>query len=292
MKKLGGIFSALLTPFDSHGKISKEGVERLVDFNIANGIDGFYVGGSTGEGFLLTYEERKQLFKYAAKAVDGRVPMIAHVGAISTDAAMDMARRAAELGYDAVSAVAPFYYSFPLEAILQYYSDIANCSPLPMIIYNFPQSSGFTLSVDIVKKLFENEKFIGIKHTTPDTFALQQFKSLDREILVFNGFDEMLLSGLIMGADGAIGSTYNFMGKKFKKVYSDFRNGDIDSARAGQNEANEIIAEILKYGVFQCEKAILGEMGVDVGECRKPFLPLDSDGLAAVKNIASRLMNE
>ncbi|MCD7722963.1 MAG: N-acetylneuraminate lyase [Clostridiales bacterium] len=290
MEKFKGILSALLTPFGKDMQVDAAGVKQLVDFNIANGIDGFYVGGSTGEGLLLTNDERKDLFKYAIEANAGRKTMIAHVGAISTAAAIDMAKCAEELGYDAISAVAPFYYKFPLEAIMGYYNDIANSTSLPMIIYNFPASSGFTLSKDIANKLFSNEKFIGIKHTSMDMFALEQFKTLEREILVYNGFDEMMLSGLAMGADGAIGSTYNFMGKKFKQIYNDFNAGNIEKAQQGQKEANEIIAEIIKYGVFQCEKALLGEMGVSVGECRAPFLPLGDDGKAAMKKIARKIM--
>lgn len=110
--KFKGLFSALLTPFDKSGKIMFDSIKRLVDFNIENGIDGFYVGGSTGEGLLLTNEERKQVFKCVKEAAQNRVTLIAHVGTISTDAAIDMAKCAEELGYDAVSAVDRFITAF------------------------------------------------------------------------------------------------------------------------------------------------------------------------------------
>lgn len=291
-EKFKGLFSALLTPFDKNGNIMFDSIKKLVDFNIENGIDGFYVGGSTGEGLLLSYEERKQIFKCVKDAADGRVTLIAHVGTISTDAAIDMAKCAEGLGYDAVSAVAPFYYGFPLEAVLGYYNDIANSTSLPMIIYNFPNSGGFSLTRDIANELFKNEKFIGIKHTSSDMFALQRFKQLDRDIVVYNGFDETLLAGLAMGADGAIGSTYNFMGKKFKKIMNDFMQGKLAEAQKGQNEADEIISEMIKYGVFQSEKAVLTEMGIDMGECRKPFLPITDECRASMKRIAQKILSE
>ena len=139
---------------------------------------------------------------------------------------------------------------------------------------------------------FENEKFIGIKHTSGDMFTLNQFKTLDREIVVYNGFDETLLAGLSMGADGAIGSTYNFMGKKFKKIMNYFNSGEIETAKALQNEANEIICEMIKYGVFQSEKAILTEMGIDMGQCRPPFLPISDECRASMKKIAHKIMSE
>lgn len=289
MEKFKGLFSALLTPFNNNGSINKNSLKQLVDFNIENGIDGFYVGGSTGEGLMLTNEERKEVFEYAIEANDGRKTMIAHVGTLSTDAAIDMAKRAEELGYDAISAVAPYYYSFGLDAVIGYYNDIANSTELPMIIYNFPNSGGFSLTKEIANKLFENEKFIGIKHTSSDMFALQQFKQLERDIIVYNGFDETLLAGLAMGADGAIGSTYNFMGRKFKKIMKDFKEGRLAEAQKGQNEADEIICEMIKYGVFQSEKAILTEMGIEMGECRKPFLPISDECRKSMKKIAKSL---
>lgn len=292
LNKFKGLFSALLTPFHTDSSVNFEAMKKLVEFNLENGIDGFYVGGSTGEGLLLTNEERKATFKCVAEATKGRATLIAHVGTLHTDAAIDMAKYAESLGYDAISAVAPYYYGFPLESITGYYNDIANSTSLPMIVYNFPNSGKFALTKDIANEMFKNEKFIGIKHTSSDMFALQQFKQLDREIIVYNGFDEILLSGLSMGADGAIGSTYNFMGKKFKKIMNDFKAGNIEEAIKGQNDANEIITEMIKYGVFQSEKAILTEMGIDMGECRKPFLPISDECRASMKQIAEKLMNE
>ena len=292
MDKFKGLFSALLTPFNEDGSINFDSLEKLVEFNLQNGIDGFYVGGSTGEGLLLSPEERMQVFECVKKANKGRATLIAHVGTICTLDAIKMAKKAEELEYDAISAVAPYYYGFTLDAVLGYYNDIVNSTSLPMIIYNFPNSGGFSLAKDIANKLFENEKFIGIKHTSGDMFTLNQFKKLDREIVVYNGFDETLLAGLSMGADGAIGSTYNFMGKKFKKIMNCFNSGEIETAKALQNEANEIICEMIKYGVFQSEKAILTEMGIDMGQCRPPFLPISDECRASMKKIAHKIMSE
>lgn len=292
MDKFKGLFSALLTPFNEDGSINFDSLEKLVEFNLQNGIDGFYVGGSTGEGLLLSPEERMQVFECVKKANKGRATLIAHVGTICTLDAIKMAKKAEELEYDAISAVAPYYYGFTLDAVLGYYNDIVNSTSLPMIIYNFPNSGGFSLTKEIANKLFENEKFIGIKHTSGDMFTLNQFKTLDREIVVYNGFDETLLAGLSMGADGAIGSTYNFMGKKFKKIMNCFNSGKIETAKAFQNEANEIICEMIKYGVFQSEKAILTEMGIDMGQCRPPFLPISDECRASMKKIAHKIMSE
>ncbi|MDY6017377.1 MAG: N-acetylneuraminate lyase [Oscillospiraceae bacterium] len=284
---MNGIFTALLTPFNDDYTINEASLKKLVEFNLEKGVNGFYVGGSTGEGMVMSPEERKEVFRIVKEAAGDRVPMIAHCGAISTDSAIDMAKTAEALGYTAVSAVAPFYYSFPYPAIRKYYDDIVSSVSIPMVVYNFPGGNGFTFTADYAAEMFEDERFIGIKHTSADLFVLQQFKQkIKRPVTVFNGFDEMCLGGLSMGADGAIGSTYNFMADRFLKIYDEFHNGNIEKAQKIQNGANEIIAEMIKYGVFQCEKAVLTHMGIDMGPCRRPFLPISKEGFEAMKKVA------
>ena len=288
-EKFHGVFPALLTPFTEQGKVNDKAITDLVAFNVAKGVDGFYVGGSTGEGLLLTVDERKQLFAAAAKANAGRTTMIAHVGTICTEHAIELARCAQDLGYDAISAVAPYYYSFGYDAVKGYYNDIADSVDLPMILYNFPAANGFGLTKERAEDFFRNPKFIGIKHTNADLFMLQQFKSMACDPIVYNGFDEMFVAGLSMGADGGIGSTYNFMAERFIDIYDKFRAGDIAGAQARQIAVNEIISELIRYGVFAMEKQVLTEMGIDMGVCRKPFLPLSDEGKQAAKKIARTL---
>ena len=118
-----------------------------------------------------------------------------------------------------------------------------------------------------------------------DTVAEKKIEN----VTVFNGFDEMCIGGLAMGADGAIGSTYNFMADKFLKIYDEFHNGSMAKAQEIQNEANVIITEMIKYGVFQSEKAVLTHLGIDMGPCRKPFLPISKEGFDAMKKVAESL---
>ncbi|MBQ7837261.1 MAG: N-acetylneuraminate lyase [Clostridia bacterium] len=289
MREMKGIFTALLTPFKEDYTINEVSLKKLVEFNLEKGVNGFYVGGSTGEGMVMSTEERKEVFRIVKEAAGDKVPMIAHCGAISTDSAIDMAKTAESLGYDAVSAVAPFYYNFPAQAIKQYYTDIVSSVEIPMVVYNFPGGNGFTFTADYAAQMFEDKRFVGIKHTSADLFMLQQFKQKIENVTVFNGFDEMCIGGLAMGADGAIGSTYNFMADKFLKIYDEFHNGSMAKAQEIQNEANVIITEMIKYGVFQSEKAVLTHLGIDMGPCRKPFLPISKEGFDAMKKVAESL---
>ena len=274
MKNFKGIFPALLTPFDAENKINETALRALIEMNLAKGVSGFYVCGSTAEVFLLTEEERFSLYRTVKSIVGERATLIAHVGDISTGKAISYAKYAQSLGYDAISAVAPFYYKFSFAEIKKYYFDIAGSVSLPMIIYNFPGFSGVTLTAEQIGEFFADDHFIGLKHTSADTFALSRIKTDFPEKVVYNGFDEMMLGGLAMGADGGIGSTYNFMAKKFIKLLSLFRENKMAEASALQKEINFIIAALCEVGVMQGEKAILCAMGIDFGKMRAPFAEL------------------
>ena len=172
----------------------------------------------------------------------------------------------------------------------KYYYDIVDSTSLPMIIYNFPNFSGVNLSAEQVSEFFCDPRFIGIKHTSNDYFALEQFKANFPEHTVFNGFDEMLLAGLSMGADGGIGSTYNFMAEKFVDIMAAFDKGDIQSAQNIQAEANRIIKALCKVGVMEAEKEVLNQLGFDFGNARAPFSILTDEQKAFIReNITETL---
>ena len=271
LEKFGGIFPALLTPFDKDDNVNVSALGELIDMNLNKGVDGFYVNGSTAEVFLLDDEERKLIYRETAKKAGGKATLIAHVGAISTKKAIEMAKYAKECGYDAISAVAPFYYKFNFDQIKKHYFDIVDAVDLPMVVYNFPNFSGVNLSVAQVSEFLNDERFIGIKHTSNDYFALQSFKSAFPDKVIYNGFDEMFLSGLVMGADGGIGSTYNFMAEKFIKIRELFKAGKNEEALEIQKTANAIITALCQIGVMEGEKEVLCQMGLDFGHSRAPY---------------------
>lgn len=272
-RKLSGILSALVTPFDGDGRVNETAVAPLIEFELGQGIDGFYVGGSTGEAFLQSPDERTRLLRSVAAANSGRGTLIAHVGAIATEEVVAMARAAADAGYDAVSAVPPFYYDFSAAELAAHYRALAAAMPLPVIIYNFGGKVP-KLTTDVILSLLDDRRFAGVKHTSTDLYQLDRLKAHRPDAAIFNGYDEMCLAGLAMGADGAIGTTYNFMGAHFVAILQAFREGRMDRALALQRRANRVIDVLAEVGVFPGTKAILRVLGQDVGACRPPFGPL------------------
>ena len=265
-----GIFTALLTPFDKNNKINAKALEELIKFNVKMGVNGFYVTGSTGEAFLLSTEERKEVMDIVKATAPDKV-LIAHVGSVSEATAIELGEYASKLKYDMVSSVSPFYYKFSFKEIKDYYCNIADASGLPMLVYHIPAFSGVNMGMNEMSQFLNDDRFIGIKFTSNDFFTLEQAKAAFPNKLVYNGYDEMIMSGLAMGADGAIGSTYNFMADKFVKIYNLMKENKIDEAREIQNSANKIITALIKVGVMQAEKEVLNQLGFDFGICRRPF---------------------
>lgn len=270
MEKYQGIFTALLTPFDANNRVNEKELEKLVKFNIDMGAKGFYVGGSTAEAFLLSTEERKQIMDVVKTAAPDST-LIAHIGSIDERVATELALHAKKAGYDVISSVAPFYYKFSFEEIKNYYYRLADATQLPMLVYHFPAFSGVNMGINEMKQFLCDDRFIGIKYTSNDFFTMEQCKANFPDKIVYNGFDEMFLAGLSMGADGGIGSTYNFMANKFVEIKRLFEARDIKAAQAIQKEANHIITVLCQIGVMQAEKEVLNQLGFDFGVCRHPF---------------------
>lgn len=208
-KEYAGLHAALVTPYTETGEVNYRELKKLVRRLIAEGIDGFYVGGSTAETFLLTESERKGILEAVLEENNGEKLVVSHVGAISTRQAVDFAQHAEAAGADAVSAISPFYYKFTQREIEDYYLEIMAGSGLPMFVYNFPNLSGFALTKPFLERLKSSSRLAGIKFTSSDMFQLERIKARNPGLTVWNGFDEMLLSGLAAGADGGVGSTYN-----------------------------------------------------------------------------------
>ncbi len=274
MKKedLKGIFSALLTSFDEDGNINEDGVRQIVRHNIDKmKVDGLYVGGSTGENFLISTEEKKKIFKIAKDEAKNDIKLIAQVGSLNIHESIELAKYVTELGYDAISAVTPFYYKFSFEEIKDYYNTIINSVDNYLIIYSIPFLTGVNISVEQFGELFQNEKIIGVKFTAADFYLLERLRKAYPNHLIYAGFDEMMLPATVLNVDGAIGSTFNVNGMRARQIFELAQQGKIDEAFKIQNITNDLITDILGNGLYQTIKYLLQLQGVDAGYCKKPM---------------------
>ena len=291
--KLTGVVPASVAPFDSTGRVDEAAFMRLLRWNIGQGAESFFIGGRSAECFLLNFDERITLFRIASE-LKNDVFLTAHAGAISTGNAMAYAREAAALGFDAIAATPPFYYGFGSREVYAYYADIAQAAGMPVLIYNFPGNTHrpFDLNDPVTQKLFQSDFILGVKHTNQEIYQLERIKALNPKLIMMNGFDETMAAGLALGADGSIGSTFNFMFPHYKKIYDRFRAGNINGALELQVKANNIMAALCRVGLIPAIKWVLAEMGVPVGGPRKPFMPLTPEqGEMLAQVLAENLQN-
>lgn len=274
-KKLKGIMPALMTAFDTATEsISKENTAALVKKLKSAGVHGFYVGGSSGEMVLCSVKERMELLETVMEA-SGDLTVIAHTGTMSTADAILLSRHAESSGADAISSVTPLYYKYSFREIKHYYSRLCEAVNIPVIIYNIPALTGTALDFGQLSELLSIDGVGGMKFTSSDFFLLNRLKQEFPDKIFYNGCDEMLLSGLSAGADGGIGTTYNFMPEMFLSIYELFNNGRMKEANAVQSLANKIIAEVVSRGTLSASKQMINFSGLDYGVCREPLLPLD-----------------
>ncbi len=274
--QLSGLYPATITPFTLGDKINKKVMLDIMNKNIQEGAKGFFIGGSSGECFLLSCEERKQTFEFASE-LKGKTKLIGHVGAIATCEAVDYAKYAKALGFDAIAATAPFYYGFDSKSICNYYYEIYEAVGMPVLVYNFPGNTGkeFDLSDKNYQKLFKSDAILGVKHTNQVIYQMERIKHLNPNLVIFNGFDETMVAGLALGADGSIGSTFNFMLPHYKLIYDLYKNKDQEGARKLQIKANNIMNALCDVSLIPAIKYMLVKQGFDAGLSRKPFLPLN-----------------
>lgn len=287
---ISGIMPALITVYDQWGRLNLKELVRILEFQIDAQVNGFFVCGSTGEGLLLSKEERKLLLKSVIEVVGSRVKVVVHVGAVNTKTACELAAHAEGLGADAVAAIPQVYYRLDEDAIYEHYRLIGQASTLPLWIYHIPKLTGFGVTPDFFQRCLDGiPTFGGIKFSDLDLELLQRFVDLgDDRITYMSGLDQILFPALVMGASGGIGTNYNHMPHRFVDLYRKYQQGDLKGAQFEQHEINKILGVLRKYSTIRCVKTIMKFLGYDCGQPRRPLRGLNKDEeeelLAALKS--------
>lgn len=288
LTKFHGIIPAFYACYDDQGNISESRTHALCDYLFEKGVQGVYVGGSSGECIYQSLDERKAVLSYVASNLKGKMTLIAHVGAPSTRDSIELAKHAATLGYDALSAIPPIYFKLPDSAVYKYWSEIMEATPLSFIIYNIPQTTGYTLTPSLFEKLLANKKVIGVKNSSMPTMDIERFKRVGgKDVVVFNGPDEQYVAGRIMGADAGIGGTYAVMPELFLQVNEFVKAGKFEEAGQIQSDINDIIIALcsLKGAMYAGIKEILKLRGVNIGSVRAPLEAVAAEDAGPIADI-------
>lgn len=282
MQKFIGLMAAVFTPFDENGNINLSIVPDYIDKLITDGVKGIFVCGSNGEGPNMTIEERMNVAQAFVKSADKRIQVFVHVGHSCIADARALAVHAQNIGADAISAVACFYFKpNAVSNLVDCMSDIASAAPdMPFYYYHIPHLTGVDFDIPEFLQLAEKciPNLAGIKYTSSKIHEYQTcltYKEGKYDLLF--GMDEMLLPAIAVGAQGAIGSTYTFAAPLYYKVMEAFNRGDIEEAKNIQQNLVKIIRIFSKYPMVANQKAILKMQGVDLGPCRLPLRNLSKE---------------
>lgn len=284
-----GIYSALVTPYDKSGEVDLVMLKKLVKYELDKGVEGFYCCGSSGEGLLLSDDERKKIVELVISETSGQVPIVAHVGSLSTQNAVNLAKHAEKAGACTVSAIPPIYYHYSQDEINGYYSDILRAIDIDLIVYNIPQFTGISFTAD--NPLLKNKRIFGIKHTSMNLYDLERIGKLYPEKILINGFDEIYVSALAAGARATIGTMVNVCPELHLKIRKAFLKGDNEQAHVLQRKLNDVIQVFVKASVFPATKYALTLQGFDVGHCRKPFALLTEEHKKNIESTMCELMD-
>ncbi|MCF3109649.1 dihydrodipicolinate synthase family protein [Niabella sp. CC-SYL272] len=286
--KIKGIIAATFSTLKEDGSLDLDKVPLLVEQLITDGVQGIFICGTNGEGPNLTEEERMQIAEAYVKAVDKRILVFVHVGHNAIAVSRRLAKHAGDIGADAISSVAGFYFKpASVNNLVDCMAAIAEAAPgLPFYYYHIPAITG--ISVDMIRFLELAEEripsFAGIKYTAA---TLQEYQSClnykNGKYDILFGYDELLLPALSVGAKGAIGSTYTFAAPLYNAVIRAFEQGDLEKARGLQWQAVQMISCLAEFGPIPTQKAIVSLKGLDLGPCRLPLMALDADQKKHVK---------
>ena len=296
LTKYQGVIAAFYACYDAEGEISAARTRAFTQYLIDKGIKGVYVCGSSGECIYQSKEERKTTLENVMAVAKGKITVIAHVACNNTADSMELAAHAESLGVDAIAAIPPIYFHLPEHAIAKYWNDISSAAPnTDFIIYNIPQLAGVALTMPLLQEMLKNPRVIGVKNSSMPVQDIQMFKdAMGSEHVVFNGPDEQLVSGLVMGADGGIGGTYAVMPELYLAIFALSQKGEIAKAREIQYETDRIIYALCacRGNLYAAMKEIIKQRdGIDIGSVRAPLAPLSDADMTQIKQCRKMIDN-
>ena len=276
---LEGIICPMVTPFDEEGRVDELSLCQVADFLLDNKIDGLMVGGTTGEGMSLSTAERMAICEKAVDHVDGRAPVIAHTGCITTAETIALTQHAESVGASAASVIVPYFYTLDDDSLFQHFVSVANATPyFPVLLYTFPGNAKNYISPALLKRLLDaTNNIVGFKSSNPDLVRFQEYiQTGGPEFTAICGVDGLMLPALALGAHGQISGNANVFPEEIKALYDAFKAGDLAKARQQQQRVDRtriMLGDGLHPAYF---KAGLRLRGVPAGFVRPPMRELSA----------------
>ena len=284
MKKL---ICAIMTKFDEDGNLLlDDGYAEFLDSLVKSGVDTFMVGGTNGEFHAMRLEERKRLLEFVVEKFHDSVDIIAHIGTTNLKDTLDLGKHALDLGVKRLAVVAPYYFRYDEDSIVDYFSKVADeLKDAEIILYNIPSFAGNRLTFSSIVRIAERSgNVVGMKDSDARPWIVPKIKrTLGEDFLVFGGFDTLVVDYLSMGSDGQVSGTSNVFPKILRSILDSFDSGDFERAFELQKRLNEIVEKVSGHEVFiSANKYALKVLGYDLGYPKAPFRDLRDDEKSSI----------
>mgnify|MGYP000932378490 FL=1 len=266
-----GVLTAIVTPFTDDGALHLPGLKRQIQRQMAAG-NGIFCGGTNGEFFVLTEEEKVAVARTCVEEVAGRAPVVAHIGEISTRATIRLGKQVEALGVDAVSVITPWFVPLTQAELIAHYTTIADALNVPVFLYNIPARTGNTIAPETARALAAHPNIIGIKDSAGSHESLSGFLKAVEDIDgfdVLNGPDSLIHQGFVEGCSACISGLANVAPNEINAIWARFRAGDIAGSRQAQESVTDLRTRLYSVAFSPAAvKKALQVMGEEVGESR------------------------
>ncbi len=285
-----GVLTAIVTPFDPAGALCTQRLRRQVQRQLNYG-NGIFCNGTNGEFFVLSTEEKLRVTETCVDEVAGKVPVVAHIGEISTSATIRLGKDVAAMGVDAVSVIAPYFVPLKQHELIYHYTAIADAVPVPVFLYNIPARTGNTIEPATARKLAEHPNIVGIKDSAGSYESLKAYLDALRDVAnfgVLSGPDHLAHQGFLDGCCACISGLANVSPEGVSLIWKHFREGNIEKSRAAQDLISELRKDL--YAVAFAPAAVKKAavlLGEDVGESRYPIVFSDQD-IDSIKQVVAK----
>ena len=278
---------AIVTPMKENQDVNYEKLEELINQQIDEGTDAIVIAGTTGESSTLTMEEHHDVIKAAVEFTKHRVPVVAGTGSNCTRTAIQLSQEAEEAGVDGLLIVTPYYNKATQAGLISHYSQIADSTKCPIIMYNVPGRTGCNLLPETVATLFSaKENIVGLKEATGNMAQASKTMALtDGKIDMYSGEDGLVVTLLSIGAVGVISVWSNVAPAKVHQMCDSFFKGDIETARKIQLEGLPLVDALFSEVNPIPVKKALNLMGMEVGPLRSPLCEMGETNAAKLAEV-------
>lgn len=286
----GSIITAMVTPFDQDGKLSREKTEVLVEHLIRSGSDSIVVNGTTGEAPTLSDEEKITLIQWVVEIVNHRIPVIAGTGTNDTRKSVELTKKATALNVDGIMAVTPYYNKPSQRGMIEHFKRIAAATHLPVILYNIPGRSVVNLTASSVIELSRIENIAAVKEASGNLVQIASIiENTGDSFAVYSGDDSLTLPILAVGGTGVVSVASHIIGAEMKEMINAFFNGEVKKAAKYHRKLLPIMEALFIAPNPTCVKYALKWRGIDAGDVRLPLVPLAKEEKEKLTSILKSL---